>query len=294
MTLRPGDSILVLVNPISGRGRGARAAGRLARAFERHGLEARIVLLPGPGSARTLVRDMAPSYAAVAAVGGDGTVNEVAGALLAAGRRRPLGLVPLGLSNCLARHLNLPAEPEGAVAVIARGRLKKMDAALVGDRAVVSFLGAGFDAAVAFKVALARRGPIRNRDYIRAAARVFFSRDWPKIQVQVDGRRIEGRFFQVILCQITNYANYFRVPVRTGFNVYLFKGSGPAGLIRSLLRLGPRREMFRARDLDLPVRERLELYDPHGQARYQTDGEAGGRLPVDCQVKPGALNIFVP
>ncbi|MDY6852472.1 MAG: diacylglycerol kinase family protein [Thermodesulfobacteriota bacterium] len=285
---------LVLVNPISGKGRGREVAGRLGAAFEQNGLEAEIIVLPGPGSVAALVRDSAPDHQAVVAVGGDGTVNEVAEALLTLGPDMVLGVVPLGLSNCLARVLGLPLALEKAVGVMARGRTKRLDLAWAGDHLIAAFLGAGFDAAVVEKVARTRHGGVHNRDYIRAAGPVFFSSTRPEIRVEVDGRLVEGHCFQVILSAIGNYARYFRLADRPGFTAYLFKGSRPKGLVRALAGLGPGRNLGRACDLALPVTKTLSLTAKKGRPLFQVDGEARGPLPVDCRVSPEALEVLVP
>ncbi|MEW5723616.1 MAG: diacylglycerol kinase family protein [Thermodesulfobacteriota bacterium] len=289
------ERILVLVNPISGRGEGGRSAGRLGRAFQDLGVRAEVVFLPGPGGAGEIIAAGLTGYEAVVAVGGDGTVSEVAGAVFASGFDLPLGLIPLGLSNCLARHLGLPFRMEKAAKVIVRGRLKKVDLALAGDRTVLSFLGAGFDAAVVDRTARRRRGTIRNIDYLRAAAEVLLGREeWPVLSLEVDGRRVEGLFFQIILSALSNYARFFRTPGTEGHQVYLFRGRGPSSLLKSLLKTGLDRNLDRVCDLTLPVKKSLRIEAVKGEGLYQFDGEIGGRLPVECRVHPGALVFFVP
>lgn len=283
---------LVLVNPISGKGRGREAVGRLAAVFEQNGLEAEIIVLPGPGSAAALVRDSVSDHQAVVAAGGDGTVNEAAKALLTLGRGMVLGVVPLGLSNCLARVLGLPLALEKAVGVIARGQTKRLDLAWAGDNLITAFLGAGFDAAVVEKVARTRHGGVHNRDYIRAAWAAFFSSTRPEIRVEVDGRLVKGHCSQVIFSAISNYARYFRLADRPGFTAYLFKGPGPKGLVRALAGLGPGRNLGLACDLALPVTKTLRLTTKKGRALFQVDGEACGPLPLDCRVSPEALEVL--
>ncbi|MBU2551534.1 MAG: hypothetical protein KKB20_24195, partial [Proteobacteria bacterium] len=288
------QGVLVLVNPISGRGRGAQAVEPLIRAFRGQGLEARVELLPGPDAARDLVERLAGPYGAVVAVGGDGTINDVAAALLEAGGGRPLGLIPLGLSNCLARHLGLPWDMNRAAAVIAAGRTVRLDAGRVGRRVVVSFLGAGLDGAVVDRVARARKGGIRDRDYVKAAAVVLLGRRPGQMHVIVDGIPVQGRFYQVILSQVTNYAHYFPLPQEPGFRAYMFAGTGRAALPRTLLKSGPARRIGRAADVVRTIRREIEIHADEGPAFFQIDGEAGGRLPAICRVEPGAIEVFAP
>lgn len=82
--------------------------------------------------------------------GGDGTVNEVAGVLV--GRQAPLGIVPGGSGNGLARGLGLPLGVEEAVQVALRGRRRAIDTGQVAGRTFLNLAGVGFDAAVAARV----------------------------------------------------------------------------------------------------------------------------------------------
>ena len=286
--------ILVLVNPISGKGEGTRAASRLGEIFQRLGLEADVRLLSGPGRAADLIEKDGPSYSAVVAVGGDGTVNETARAAYSSHLDRPLGLIPLGLSNCLARHLNLPWDLEDAARVIAAGKTRPVDLAVVSGGVVTSFLGVGFDAEVVKRVAGARQGPVRDRDYVKAAVSAFISSGRSGLRVTVDGRPIEGRYYQVILSAIENYAHYFSMAGGRGLSAYLFRGGGRLGLLRTLSRLVPHLDLVRAADVVLPVNEALEVRSEGGSGYYQCDGEYGGVLPMAAEIRPGALRFYVP
>jgi len=269
-------------------------AGRLPQIFGRRGLEAEVILLPGPGAGRNLIRERAGPHQAVVAVGGDGTVNEVVGALLAEGLDKPLGVIPLGFGNCLARHLNLPFDLDQASAVIAGGRTRRLDLALAGSRVIVAFLGAGFDAAVVDKVADLRRGGTGLGQYTRAIGSTLFSSSPGRIRAVVDGSRAPGWFFQAIMISVANYARFFKAPAQPGFSVLLFKGHGPFGLVRSAGRMGWRRDLALAADLVLPVKNSLFLDSENGPALVQIDGEPAGVLPLACEVRPQALEILIP
>ncbi|MFH1092378.1 MAG: diacylglycerol kinase family protein [Pseudomonadota bacterium] len=294
MTNLSGQSCLVLINPISGRGLGAELAETIVRAFKRAGVVAEAVMLSGPGSGLELIRERAGGHAAVVAVGGDGTINEIVGAVYDSGVVLPLGIIPLGLSNCLARHWGQPLDIAAAVRVIVAGKKIKADLAWADGRVVLAFLGAGLDAEVVREVSRRRRGPVHNRDYFRAAVSAFRRKEYPGLEVQVDGQAVGGLYYQVILSQISNYARFFHLPRQTGFWVYLFRGSGPFGLIRTIYRTRLTGNLGRAADLALPVRDSLVINHRHGRGFYQYDGEAGRPLPVTCLIKTGAFEVLAP
>lgn len=134
-----------------------------------------IALTQGPGHATQLAHESAErGDAAVLAVGGDGTVNEVAAGLL--GSRTALGVIPMGSGNGLARTLSLPLKPEGALNALEHAVVRRMDVGRANGGLFLNVAGAGFDAAVGEDFHHhGRRGGRRGvLTYVRlSAARVF-------------------------------------------------------------------------------------------------------------------------
>src|SRR5690606_22410889 len=115
------------------------ALGRLRAS----GVESVVHATAYPGHGREIaaaaVRD---GVDVVVAWGGDGTVNEVAGALVHT--PTALGIIPSGSGNGLARLLRMPADPASAIARIARGTTRAIDAGVIADRLFVNVAGVGF------------------------------------------------------------------------------------------------------------------------------------------------------
>jgi len=130
--------VRVIVNKGGGTATGdEEEAGRIAAAFEAHGIAADI-RITDPRDLTDAFRDAAaaPGLDAVVAGGGDGTMSCAAGRL--AGTGRALGILPLGTLNHLARDLGIPGAIEEAVAVIAGGEVKAVDVAEVNGRVFVN------------------------------------------------------------------------------------------------------------------------------------------------------------
>ncbi len=147
----------VIVNPMSGRGRGRSWFSRLVAATSVQGLECDFHLTEGPGHATVLAAEAAWSGAeAVIAVGGDGTHSEVAHALV--GSDTCLGIVAIGTGNDLARTLGLPlGDPAVALEIIKARKTRRIDVGRDCDRYFVSLLGVGFPAEVAAEAGRFRR-----------------------------------------------------------------------------------------------------------------------------------------
>ena len=96
---------------------------------------------------------------AVVAIGGDGTINEIARSLVHT--KTALGIIPCGSGNGLARHLQIPMEAKKAIEIINGGVLDVIDYGKINDVPFFCTCGVGFDAFVSLKFAKAgRRGPL--------------------------------------------------------------------------------------------------------------------------------------
>jgi YegS/Rv2252/BmrU family lipid kinase len=137
--------VRAILNPRAGVG-----AHRMREAVER-GRPAwkdyAVYLTREAGHATELAREaVAAGAGLVLAVGGDGTVNEVARGLV--GSRAALGIVPVGSGNGLARALRIPLRPAEALAAIESGARRRIDVGTLNARPFVNVAGVGFDAAV--------------------------------------------------------------------------------------------------------------------------------------------------
>ena len=192
------ERMLVIVNPHA-----TTVSARLERLVI-HALEARYVVeavrTREPGHATELARRATEDGCdLVVAFGGDGTVNEAANGLV--GSSTPLGLLPGGATNVLARLLELPRDVIDATERLLEmaGRLEpeRVDTGRAGGRHFLFAAGVGLDASM---VARVERRPqlkarLRQHYFAYAALRSFLGEyliDPPRVRVEVDGRSIEG------------------------------------------------------------------------------------------------------
>lgn len=140
--------IRVIVNPASGRGRGARQLPALRTAFEAAGIsDIRVTDAPGD-EARLARQALEDGCATVVAAGGDGTWSKVAAVL--AGSDCRLALVAAGTGNDFVKTLGIPATDPAAMARLAlEGPDERIDMGRVGEHPFLNIAGFGFDASVA-------------------------------------------------------------------------------------------------------------------------------------------------
>lgn len=146
------EPVVVLANPAAGNGRGRRAGGRAVAWLERHGLRCEAIVSRGPGHLEAAAHEAAErGRPRVVAIGGDGTLSEVARGLLAvAGAETMLGIVPTGTGNDFVKSAGLPRDWRAACTRLAASTTPRtIDAGRVNGRWFINGVGFGFDAAIA-------------------------------------------------------------------------------------------------------------------------------------------------
>ncbi|PWJ59850.1 diacylglycerol kinase family enzyme [Dyadobacter jejuensis] len=144
-------SFLFILNPNSGTSTGDQLQD-LQKAIQKsalhHQSHAEVVFTESHGHAPVLVKEHLAQrpWKGIVAIGGDGTVNEVGSALVTG--PVPLGILPMGSGNGLARHLGLPLKPQNALNRLFTGKPKLVDSALLNDIPFFCTAGIGFDAYV--------------------------------------------------------------------------------------------------------------------------------------------------
>lgn len=166
--------MLFIINPISGKAKKEQLAKRLLTKGYK------VVLTEYAGHAEQLARESAERV--VVAVGGDGTVNEVARGVVGTGKL--LGIIPCGSGDGLARHLGLSHNFDRALATIERGRFKAMDAATVNGRMFFSVCGVGFDAVVSERFAKSGKRGLAN--YIKVGVSTWLNFAPMRYTVEID------------------------------------------------------------------------------------------------------------
>src|SRR5438552_11750276 len=195
-------SVTIIINPIAGgvRAAAARARAELASAIvDSHGDPAEVFVTERAGHARELAKAAVERGARlVVAWGGDGTINEVASALVFE-EDAAMGIIPAGSGNGLARALAIDPRPERALADALTAEPRRIDVGELGGRLFVNVAGIGFDAHVA-----ARFNAPDNRvrgltGYALLTARALVSYAPHRYEIVTAGRRWSVRALLVVM-----------------------------------------------------------------------------------------------
>ncbi|MCD8292702.1 MAG: diacylglycerol kinase family lipid kinase [Prevotellaceae bacterium] len=196
--------IAFIVNPISGTQEKTHILKCVHERIDRDIYVPEIIHTDYAGQAVELAaRLSAEGYFAVVAVGGDGTINEVARSLV--GTRTALGIIPCGSGNGLARHLQLPMEAKRAVEVINEGVTGFMDYGKINDTPFFCTCGIGFDAFVSLKFSESgRRGPLT---YLEKALVEILKYRPETYEVETDGSTSRYQAFLIACGNASQYGN---------------------------------------------------------------------------------------
>lgn len=200
-----------IFNPQSGHNRRRPGLDAAIRRFiGSRTLDADLATTEGPGHATDLARAAVNAgYARVVAVGGDGTMNEVAQALV--GAPAALALVPCGSGNGLALHLGLPTSPLGALDLVAAGdlRIAALDTGVVNGFPFFNAMGLGLDADVSQRFnRLSRRG---LPAYARTALKALRELRTERCVITTAGQREELEVLLIAIANSDQYGNNARI-----------------------------------------------------------------------------------
>jgi YegS/Rv2252/BmrU family lipid kinase len=203
-------AVIIIINPRAGVGGLDAVAARTTLArdlLERFGMDGEVVVTEHRGHGGEVTRAMVgKGVAAVVAWGGDGTINEVASELV--NRAIPLGIVPAGSGNGLARELRIEWDPRRALETALKGRVRQIDAGELGGRHFFNVAGIGLDAHLADVFDKGTQRGIRG--YVAALFRELGDYDPVRYLVQTSDAPESGSSFgqRALLVALANSRQY--------------------------------------------------------------------------------------
>ena len=198
-------TIWFIVNPISGTQDKGKIIAKIAEYFPEDRFLTTIKYTEYAGHASQIARDAVnEGVDIVVAVGGDGTVNDTARALIHT--NVALGIVPCGSGNGLARHLFLPMNVDGALKVIADCEIHSLDYGLINDHPFFCTAGVGFDAFLSDK--FNKSGKRGLLSYIENALREGSSYQPETYELEILDDKSEIHTYRAFLITCANASQY--------------------------------------------------------------------------------------
>jgi len=287
--------IALIVNPTSGRGRGARAGREAAARLHHAGHAVRQLVGRDVRESQDMAREaVAQGTDALVVVGGDGMVH--LGLQAVGGTDVPFGVVPAGSGNDFARAIGVPLrDPTAAASIVVTGAERRIDLGRVGDQWFAGVVAAGFDARVNDRANRMRwpRGRMRYNAAMLVELGVF--QPVPYV-LDLDGEAWETSAMLVTIGNIPSYGGGMKVTP----GAILDDGLLDIMIVKPLskarfLTVFPR--VYTGSHVDLPFveirRAKQVRIDAPGITTY-ADGERLGPLPQTFEAVPAALRVLVP
>ena len=290
----------VIVNPAAGRGAARRAESVVARAFRSQGWAVDVVRTEGPGHGQELAAQAVSQGARhVIAVGGDGTVHEVANGLLRSATDAALGVVPIGSGNDFAKLVGVYGhDPVRAVARLVTASSRRFDAGRVLGEWFVNSVGFGFGPAVV---------QMRNRmvhlrgflSYLVPIVKTFFTFEPPVFDVAAPGFRERGYMMMIEVCNGTTAGGSYRFapdadPADGKLDVCLIRRVSLPRFLLALPRV-MRGTHVTMREVAVIKTAKLVVRTPEQPLVVHVDGELREPGVNECTVEleRGRLNVLV-
>jgi YegS/Rv2252/BmrU family lipid kinase len=289
-----GMPLVLLVNPASAGGRSLKLLPRIEAALDERHVAFRVL------KTRDLEHGVDAALRAIEAaelpvvVSGDGLIGAIGGAM--AGAETPLGIIPGGRGNDLARVLGIPDEPERAVEVVVAGHSRLIDVGEANGERFLGIVSVGFDSE-ANRVANESRLFRGSLVYAYAAIRTLVGWRPARFTVRVDEERIRFTGYSVSVANNRAFGGGMFVAPDAELDDGLFDVVmvGEGGKLRFAGNLpkvfkGTHVELdevrvFRAPHLELSASRPIPVY---------ADGEHLTDLPAALRVLPRALSVIVP
>jgi YegS/Rv2252/BmrU family lipid kinase len=289
----------VAINPIAGGSKPKRAAARISKTLGDHGWDAELYHTDGSErERRTFHAAISAEFDLAIAVGGDGTVGAVADSLI--GSEIPLGIIPAGTGNGIAKELGIPLGEKSALETIRRSCDRRaIDAMRVGDQHYFLAIGIGFTARA-----------VRDTDAVdkrRFGMLAYFGRGVQQLlgiqpyefEIRIDGLQ---RNFGGIEALLVNAASFGEPYLRWATEVSIDDGALEAMVFRT-------RNLNDIIAMSLSTLLSRKLLDPRVSYMrayeqvcvhttqplpVQADGDLIGTTPLEVRLVPSAVDIIVP
>jgi YegS/Rv2252/BmrU family lipid kinase len=299
------NAVVFLVNPASGNGATGKRWPELAQRAAKLGLHGETLFSERPGHLIELGRSAIDAGAtSLVAVGGDGTLNEVANA--AAGRNVELATIPLGTGMDFVRTYGIPKKFDDAVRVAIEGKTRTIDAGRVryrtwqgteAERWFANVGSVGMSGAVAQRANGMSKALGGKLTFFYALTRVFLEWENTEVIVRLDEGERRGRMHDVILANgVWHGGGMMLAPDASPddglFDVILIGDIGKLDFLTTAPKIykgkhvtHPKVEVVRSSRVEIDAGEHLPI---------EVEGEQIGSTPATFEVVPGALRLRVP
>ncbi|MBX3163304.1 MAG: diacylglycerol kinase family lipid kinase [Bacteroidetes bacterium] len=232
-------------------------------------------------------------YTDAIAVGGDGTVNQVAQAIV--NTNIALGIVPVGSGNGLARSLGLSMKINEVIKQIAKGKTEVIDCGTVNNRFFFCTSGIGFDAHIGNLFASSKKRGLQS--YVNITVRELLRYRAKNYTLTFNNQTIQRKAFLITVANAGQYGNNFYIAPQANlqdgkFHVAILKPFNVISVFGILTKI-LRRKAHLSRNIETYVTDKITI-TRNNKDSIHFDGEpAFEEKEVVFEIKPQALKVIV-
>lgn len=289
-----GKKVFFIINKYSGTGYNAALEQIIGMACKEQGRHYDLAYTEGRNHATTLAAQAASSgFDTVVAVGGDGTVNEVAQALLNSPVR--MGILPKGSGNGLARHLGIPLRMNLALACLFSSQTIQLDTFRLNGRLSLNVSGIGFDGYIADLFGMDKKRGLEG--YTRLVMHEFMDFSEFEAEITAGDKAQRKSAFVIAIANASQYGNNARIAPAASVvdglvNISILKKVPPYRLDFMYSFFFGTIEQSAYCETFPVAHARIQLHAP---MYFHIDGEAAGRADhFDIQIQPASLRVMAP
>ncbi len=180
--------MVLIVNPVAGRGRSLQALETAQTFFRQHGIPITLLKTEYAGHATELVRTL-PQNATILSLGGDGTLHEIMTACVYT--ERTIGILPAGSGDDFAYALGIERNNlQQALGIVKKGQVKRVDTATVNGTPFINAFGVGFDADVAYGIYHAPKFLKERNAYLYSIVSTLGKLKNISVEVIIDNKKV--------------------------------------------------------------------------------------------------------
>jgi len=287
------ERFFFIINPIAGVRSKEDIPQSIKEIFNGSGRSYEIAFTKCKGHATELAQEaVSQNFDAVVAVGGDGTINEVATGLI--GKKPALGIIPLGSGNGLARHLQVPINIQKSIKYLLDAAPISVDHCRLNDLPFFCTAGVGFDALIG-KV-FAEQKTRGFSTYLKTVVAEYQSYKCESYKITLDGKEIEMKAFLLSFANASQYGNnVFIAPQASLQDGYIDVCMMHPFPLRSLLNLGFRlftKRVNKFHYLDIIKAKNIEI-ERKSSGPVHLDGEpVNMEARLKISIVPNSLRVL--
>ena len=297
--MKPEDGyIAYIVNPKSGATSNKLLGRRFKQYLLKKGFDVRVSLTTSLENACKLSTNVSidSDCAMAVAIGGDGTVREVAHGL--EGSDKPLLIVPQGTENLLANELGFDERLKTIISAFEAEYIRPLDLGSANGRCFTTIAGFGFDGQVVNRVSKQRKGHIDHFDYFWPIWRTFWNYKFNPMKVEIDGEEIFNGPSLVFVGNISRYAVGIQILRYADYgdgllDVCIYKCASKVRLAKHSM-MTVLKQHAKAGDVIYRQGKSIVVSSNTDSVMTEIDGDPGPSLPVHIEVISQAVNCIVP